>query len=272
MANFTPINPKKISGKSSPKKKLNLLLWGNLIMVLLIAIIGIFYYNQTLQTTKQKAAGVKCSTIDNQKDCNASCSPPKADGLAYKCKWLSDKGCTESSKLCGSDLPPVTTDCNFPADLPEACKIGDCCVPADTTTGNPACIGKGPRMTTCAKGYVCVWGRGCFPPTQPPRSNPTNTPTPTRPNSTNTPTPTKPNLTNTPTPTIPGPTNTPTPTLPGPTNTPSPTEIIIVQNTNTPAQNPPTSTPIQQIAQTGDIRSSWVFAVPVGVILLGLLL
>ncbi|GAB4219585.1 MAG: hypothetical protein Fur009_6440 [Candidatus Microgenomates bacterium] len=274
MANFTPINPKKISNKSLPKKKFNLLLWGNLIMVVLIAVIGILYYNQTLQTTKQKAAGVKCSTIDNQKDCNAACSPPKANGLAYKCKWLSNQGCIESSNLCGSNLPPTSGDCNFPAGLPEVCKQGDCCVPADTTTGNPQCIGLGPRMTTCAKGYVCVWGRGCFPPTQPPRSNPTNTPTPTptTPRSTNTPTPTTPRSTNTPTPTTPGSTNTPTPTTPGSTDTPTPTEIIIVQATNTPIQNSPTSTPVQQIAQTGDIRSSWVFAVPIGVILLGLLL
>ncbi|MGB9883565.1 MAG: hypothetical protein ACPLRN_03580, partial [Microgenomates group bacterium] len=53
MSNFTPLNPKKITYK--PKKN-NFFLWANLILVVLIAIIGLFYYNQTLQTTKQKAA------------------------------------------------------------------------------------------------------------------------------------------------------------------------------------------------------------------------
>ncbi|MCX7955839.1 MAG: hypothetical protein N2593_01880 [Patescibacteria group bacterium] len=78
--------------------------------------------------------------------------------------------------------------------------------------------------------------------------------------------------TRTPTPTTPPnqPTNTPTPTNPN-APTPTPTEIIVVRATNTPGPSS-TSTPIQQILQTGNVKSSWIFAVPIAIILLGLLL
>ena len=50
MDNFTPLKVEK------KKRKINkFLIFGNLFLVVLVAAIGIFYYNQTLITTKQKA-------------------------------------------------------------------------------------------------------------------------------------------------------------------------------------------------------------------------
>jgi len=56
----------------------------------------------TNQPTKPGAAQRKCRDIDNQKECNASCSPPKSNGKSYACKWLSVQNkCIESGNECG---------------------------------------------------------------------------------------------------------------------------------------------------------------------------
>jgi hypothetical protein len=288
MANFTP-------SKNIDRKKINkFFLIANFLLIFLISIVVLIYYNQTLKPTKPGAAQKRCREIDNQRECNASCSPPKANNLAYKCKWLSAQNkCIESGKVCGSDITPISGgQCPFPPGLPPVCMTGTCCVPGETSTGNPACIGRGPRMTVCAPGYECHWGIGCFPKEN--TKNPTNTPIPTK---TPTPTPTRIVVSNTPTPTptiiisdtptpistdTPIPTNIPTtppnqPTnTPGPTATetpsPSPTEIILVANNNTPTSLPITDTPIQEIVQAGDRRSFLILSIPISLIILSLFL
>ncbi len=294
MGNFTPLKP--IEKK---KRKINkFLIFGNLFLVILVALIGIFYYNQTLQTTEQKAATKKCREYDKVSECNKACSPPKDNNLAFECKWIgSSNSCKESSTACGSgggsgDVCPNTA----PPDLPDGCDwAGDCCVPGNTSTGDTDCQGYGPRLTFCASGFICHPGDGCFPPQNP--SNPpgaTNTPTPTLPNATNTPTSTKTPtstptrtptptptdvITNTPTPTPTGtivPSNTPTVTptnTPGPSATPTPTdvpgaptatptEIILAQTTVT---SPP-SVPVTGMVQ------SFVYLIPALIMLVGLIL
>lgn len=352
MSNFTPLNPKKII--SSPKKNFNFLLWGNLILVVLIAIVGLIYYNSTLQTTKQKAAGIKCSTIDNRKDCESSCSPQKANGKSYACKWLSTQGeCQESGNECGgqggvneeivpgfcnsNQLAPTWVQCNsgngdpncifclksstktcIDVLLSRGCPIsaGGNLTPGSGTSCNnvkesvtiyyckgvnyvssgKGCQGNDPlpegvywdASTHSIKGKFCGTiqiddsagnfcskydSSGCN--DKLPISIPTNTPTKTPtlpPTSIPTSTPTS---VNTPTPTTPSgqPTNTPVLTVTyTPTQSPTPTEIIIAKITDTPIINSPTSTPAQQLIQSADKRSSWIFALPIGIILLGLML
>ncbi len=96
MDNFTPLKTKH------QKKSEKFFLIANIFLLLIVVFFTGYYMTQRLISTRQKAAGVKCSTIDNQKDCNAACSPPKANGKSYACKWLSEKNaCVESSKECG---------------------------------------------------------------------------------------------------------------------------------------------------------------------------
>jgi hypothetical protein len=278
MSNFTPLT-------NTNKKKINkFFLIANLFLILLISIIGFVYYNQTLQPTKPGAAQRKCSDIDNQTECNASCSPKKSDGKSYACKWLSAQKCIESGNECGSHFPgsgtcPSWTTASDKFDHCNNCKAYCDCQSKSTTPTNI-------DIYYCPNyDYIC---ENQNPKQCKKENNPTNTPIPTR-----TPTPTRIVVSNTPTPTptriisntpttTPIPTNTPTtppnqPTnTPGPTATntpiPSPTEIILVANTNTPIPSQPTNTPIQQMLQTGDARSSLVFTLPIGIILLGLLL
>ncbi len=321
MSNFTPINPKKIN-KSSSKKKFNFLLWGNLILVVLIAVVGLVYYNQTLQTTKQKAAEtptplptLACGTIQCQLGSTLCQQDSSGKNTGYLC------GCIDLSRGINC-LVKVWRCTNWnpdkcPTERKEGEEKGSCpdlkvegnCVKKkdgtsftamhyfcpDMTSGGNGCQLNGVLKQNvrsicfeydCGTEQIDIFNTTCFRSRVGSKpcsdssttSTPTPTPTPTPTNRpTNTPTPTPTNQpTNTPTPTLTTlPTN--TPTIP-PTNTPpnnpssTPTEIILVQTTNTPIQSSPTSTPPQQIAQTGDLRSSWVFAVPIGVILLGLLL
>jgi hypothetical protein len=288
MSNFTPLT-------DTNKKKINkFFLIANLFLILLISIVGFVYYNQTLQPTKPGAAQRSCRDINNQKECNASCSPTKSDGKSYACKWLSAQNkCTESGNECGSRFSgsgrcPSWTTASDKFDHCNNCKAYcDCVVYSSGIT---------PPIPTFVDIYYCPnYDHICENqnPTQCKKENnlintpiPTSTPTPTPTrivvSNTPTPTPTR-MISNTPTPTVtPIPTNTPTTPPNQPTNTPaptatntpipSPTEIILVANTNTPIPSQPTNTPIQQIVQTGDLRSSLVFTLPIGVILLGLLL
>ncbi len=75
MDNFTPL---KIKSKKNFKK---ILIFGNLILVVLIAVIGVVYYNRTLLTTQQKAvAPGACVCNDSKgKAVPGSCSGGSCD-------------------------------------------------------------------------------------------------------------------------------------------------------------------------------------------------
>ncbi|MBI5127179.1 hypothetical protein HZA76_01860 [Candidatus Roizmanbacteria bacterium] len=75
MNNFTPL---KIKNKKNFKK---ILIFGNLILVVLVAVIGIVYYNRTLQTTQQKAvAPGACVCNDSRGNAvGGSCSGGSCD-------------------------------------------------------------------------------------------------------------------------------------------------------------------------------------------------
>lgn len=252
MDNFTPLKAVK------KKRKFNkFLIFGNLFLVVLIAAIGFFYYNKTLQTTEQKAVGVSCKSITDKDECNAdySCSPPKGkDDKQYKCKWdIKDEKCEESGQVCGED---GGGGYGCPAgSYQSGCKdhqkdngvwVCDCYINGSTLgctepEGYAICPDSLPQ--NCVGSYICGTN-----PTEPPIHTPT--PTPTTPVATNTPTPTPPAATNTPTPTrtpTPTPTKTPTPTR-TPTPTPTPTGTIAPSNTPTvtPTTPPgqPTNTPV----------------------------
>lgn len=258
MENFTPIDLKKLEKKSG-----KFFLIANILLMFLVVGITGYYLKNKLITKKEKAVGISCKTITNRNDCNAACSPVKPDGKQYSCKWLSEEQkCIESSKECGRDgatgsCPPGTTESGVFDHCNNCLALCDCKVDGQNN-GTYFC----PQFNNLCPTYY---------PNQCNVNSQTPTPTPTK-IITNTPTPT---LTPTPTDT-PYPTSTVIPTLTSPpnqpTNTPTPTEIIVVRSTNTPIIDSPTNTPIQQIPQTGNIRSSWVFVVPIGIILLGLLL
>ncbi|OQY66752.1 hypothetical protein B6D29_02505, partial [Microgenomates bacterium UTCPR1] len=190
--------------KTKPKKKLNkVFLALNIFLMLVVVGITGYYLRERLLTKKEKAYSpyspfpiAKCSEL-SARDCGDYCSPVKSNGLNYYCKWTGQHGCIESSTPCGSDGRGSAVTCDSvtgptPNGFPDKCPWeGDCCVPAGTSTGAKDCQGVGPRWTYCEKGYVCVQGRGCFPPTSPP-GQPTLTPTKTRtPTPTKTPKPTK---------------------------------------------------------------------------------
>jgi hypothetical protein len=325
MSNFTPLT-------DTNKKKINkFFLIANLFLILLISIIGFVYYNQTLQPTKPGAAQRKCSDIDNQTECNASCSPTKSDGKSYACKWLSAQNkCIESGSECGR--PPGGSGRCPPGKKPESDTFDHC----NNCKAYCDCVDQVDIYYCPNYDYIC---ENQNPKQCKKENNPTNTPIPTR---TPTPTPTRIVVSNTPTPTptriisntpttTPIPTNTPTTPPNQPTNTPGPTATLVPvpcgtkdcdDRTNpcrsgyicvqahdgsnycaspdfadacranpsfqscctapgvpspTPteiivARSSPTATPIQQMLQTGDARSSLVFTLPIGIILLGLLL
>jgi hypothetical protein len=96
MANFTPL-------KNIDRKKINkFFLIANFLLIFLISIVVLIYYNQILKPTKPGAAQRRCRDIDNQRECNASCSPLKSNGKSYACKWLSAQNkCIESGNECG---------------------------------------------------------------------------------------------------------------------------------------------------------------------------
>lgn len=295
MANFTPLKFEK--GKIKKIKNINVfnnkkfLLVGNLFLVILIIVFGGFYYYKML-VTKQKAVGVSCKTITKQNECNNSCSPPKGPkNIQYRCKWVNGE-CKESSKSCDEKEKKDPYECPS-GTYKSGCKdhfdssinkwICDCYLnntpPGCNEYGYSICYFK--SKGRCDSTYICDKPKLQSLPTNTltPTSQLTNTPTPTiiitnLPTPTSNPTPTDISelnitLTSTPTPTTPPnqPTNTPIPT-----NTPTPTEIIVVQSTNTPVINSPTNTPIQQIAETGNVKSLLIFSIPIGIILLGLLL
>jgi len=306
MSNFTPLTD------TNKKKINKFFLIANLFLILLISIIGFVYYNQTLQPTKPGAIGEEiteglcsnnqksngwvqcgsgigdskctfclkpyqrtCNQILQERGCgnqinvgctkiNNKCFRCTSDkgGLAYhyKCDRVTDLsgGCQDNGRLLG----------NFGSGTHEFCFDGN---PNDCGSEQIDWVGK---IMSRIGPVPC--GGGSPNPTDTPIPTRTPTPTPTRIIVSNTPTPTPTIIiSNTPTPTAtPIPTNTPTTSPNQPTNTPipSPTEIILVVNTNTPMPSQPTNTPIQQIVKTGDVRSSWIYTLPIGIILLGLLL
>jgi hypothetical protein len=257
MENFTPIATAK-------KKNTNkLLIFGNLFLLILLVSIGGYFLRDKLFPTQQKANG----------------SPGECNGTFY------------TRHQCGSwrDVQESRGDCCSNGHFRDSgktvtCTKGDYCI---ATRAEKKCIDRSSSSygdhcfisvdINCSQNERCQEQPATSTPTLPsPTATPTSTRTPT-PTPTRTPTPTS-IPTSTPTGTIP-PSNTPTVTptnTPGPTATntpiPSPTEIILVVNTNTPTPSQPTNTPIQQIVQTGDVRSSLVFTLPIGIILLGFLL
>ncbi|MFA6532467.1 MAG: hypothetical protein WCT22_00540 [Patescibacteria group bacterium] len=281
MDNFTPLKPVE-----KKKKKLNkFLVFGNLFLVIVIAVAGIIFYNKQLQTTQQKAYEHKqCSDYGSPSECNGNCSPYKNNGQSFFCKWsFTQNECKESSDICESGGGGgVAGGC---VKVNEKCY--NCTPPESNDIWHYTCDKTRPEISQCndngkkigtgtagAVSQVCFHGgtedcgseqidlcanntaAGCFVsrfgPTACTGVNPTNTPTPTPtiPTTTNTPTPTRtptPTPTRTPTPT---PTRTPTPTVtPTGTLTPTPTGTLTPTPTNTPG---PSATPIPVICGTKD--------------------
>lgn len=230
MDNFTPLKPAE-----KKKKKFNkFLIFGNLFLIVLVAVIGIVYYNRTLVTTQRKA--------EERLNCNAD--HPKWECIQDGCCWQgADDGCAKPGEP-GYDpkcIPqPGAGQCQTCGEERPKCPNGQ---PPVCDTSKIECVGiaqcQFPRraarpLTSCGTSeqikFNCYTDCSC---------NPEPTATPTPPDVTNTPTPTD-VITNTPTPTA-TPTNTPTATPTStPTNTPTPTTPP-GQPTNTPG---PTSTPI----------------------------
>ncbi len=236
MDNFTPLKVEK------KKRKINkFLIFGNLFLVVLVAAIGIFYYNQTLITTKQKA-------LETDYRQEKKCKQP--DGSYKWCLVYSNcPGDTGGPILCSS----ATWDQSDCEDVQEGCRgEGDdnggvricnqtCLFDANCLSGL-SCVNVGETYKRC-RNPVCQNAADC---------TCAATPTPTPPDVTNTPTPTPTPtgvITNTPTPT-----RTPTPT-PTATPTSTPTGTIVPSNTPTvtPTNTPgPSATPIPVLCGTKD--------------------
>ncbi|MFA6390598.1 MAG: hypothetical protein WCX78_02555 [Patescibacteria group bacterium] len=273
MDNFTPLKP--IEKK---KKKFNkFLIFGNLFLVILVAAIGIFYYNQKLQTTQQKAyEHQQCSGYGSPSQCDSNCSPYKSNGQSFFCKWsFTQNECKESSDICeagggggggiigGSGCTKIDNKCyNCTVQAGDAnhytCSylpINNAGCPNDFQTGEVSkthlgfqnagtqqfCFDGGPDV--CGSEQI-DWQGGFISRVGPEAcggsaGGSTPTPTPTPPGATNTPTPTK-----TPTPTrTPTPTPTPTGTI-VPSNTPTVTPTGTLTPTPTGTLTPtPTNTP-----------------------------
>lgn len=239
MDNFTPLKVEK------KKRKINkFLIFGNLFLVVLVAAIGIFYYNNVLISQKQKALEsgerdeCKCikdgdptvyywclayTTCTDDNNAPKRCIPNK-DG--YRC----DPGytCNETAESCGGGGGgTVKKICN------QVCMQDISCIPGLVCYKSKGSILKYCRNPDCQEEEDCT----CPVTPTPPNVTDTPTPTPTTPVITNTPTPTR---TPTPTPTAtPVITNTPTPTQ-TPTPTATPTGTIVPSNTPTVT---PTNTP-----------------------------
>lgn len=302
MDNFTPLKVEK------KKRKINkFLIFGNLFLVVLVAAIGIFYYNQTLITTKQKAleSGVReecqCIYQDNTKDdywClkpngNASC--PGDSGAPKPCNTSGgycDAGytCFDVVESCGAGggdkqkcpngQPPVCDTTSAECSRPAGCQFPKQLVIPIEKCGQPDDL-----TFMCYQDCTCEVVSPTPTPTPPDVTNtPTPTPTPTdvitnTPTPTSTPTPTPTDvITNTPTPTPTGtivPSNTPTVTptnTPGPSATPTPTDVP-GEPTATPteiilAQTTVTSPPVPV---TGMVQS-FMYLIPALIIFVGLIL
>lgn len=222
MENFTPLKP--IEKK---KRKVNkFLIFGNLFLVILVAAIGIFYYNETLLTTQQKAYEHKsCSEYESPSECDNNCSPYKSNGQSFFCNWSYPQDeCKESSNICeaggggGGGEPtltptptqPIMSVCN------ETCSSSDPCFNEEPGPNELVCTDVDGGVSRC-RNKDCVTSPTCVCPTSTPTPTPTGTIMPTV-TPTSTPTPTA-----TPTGTV-TPSNTPTAT---PTNTPGPSATPI---------------------------------------------
>ncbi|MFA6532466.1 MAG: hypothetical protein WCT22_00535 [Patescibacteria group bacterium] len=245
MDNFTPLKVEK------KKRKFNkFLIFGNLFLVVLVALVGIFYYNkQRLISNIPKASSLcpQSACPDNEEACmvgkniggvpktHCTCCPAQ-----YSCTNEGDNGYCSTGGGGGGGCPCGST-------LSEECKQVDNC--QGGTQGDSCGVDAQGRIK-----YICK-NRKC-------NICPTKTPTP--PNVTDTPTPTPTGvITNTPTPTqtpIPTRTPTPTPTPTGtivPSNTPTviPTGTIVPSNTPTvtPTNTPgPSATPVPVLCGTKD--------------------
>jgi len=98
MDNFTPLR------KSANKKKLNkFLVIGNLFLVVLIAVIGFSYYNNTLLTSQQKA-GFDCSDWSDTRKCNAERKEYEESGQADADKEAKKKKEQEAKRLANEEI------------------------------------------------------------------------------------------------------------------------------------------------------------------------
>lgn len=290
MDNFTPLKAEK------KKRKINkFLIFGNLFLVILVAVIGVIYYNKILITTRQKALEsgqrdeLKCKQQDGSyKWCLISSSCPNDNGAPALCSEVgwdkSDcedvvescgasggggrkKTCPDGSpRICGE--PPVYecvpfASCKFPKKIVSGCNNGDWKVAVQCQT-NCYCDELTPTPTPPEITNT---------PTPTPTEVITNTPTPTQ-----TPTPTAtPTFTPTATPTgtiVPSNTPTVTPTeTPGPSATPTPTDVP-GEPTATPteiilAQTTVTSPPPVPVTGMGQ---SFMYLIPALIMLVGLIL
>lgn len=129
-----------------------------IIVIILGAIAGERLKPSQRQPQLESSAYNPCTSLS----CCTGCSQPNTRGESFELRWRSlTQSCSVSAILCGSNDASsggagVSCTSNSPG-------TGNCCVPADTLTGDPNLIGVGPRWTTCSQGYYCQDGFGCFP-------------------------------------------------------------------------------------------------------------
>jgi len=116
MDNFTPLKTEK--GKKANK----FLIFGNLFLVVIIAVVGVLYYNKTLITTKQKAE----ETLTPTPISIATTAPTHLE-----CRWCDDK-CVPwaDDKACIQNTPPKDKICVYnrggDSTRSPGCEIIDC--------------------------------------------------------------------------------------------------------------------------------------------------
>lgn len=228
MDNFTPLKPVE----KKKRKFSKFFIFGNLFLVVLVAVIGIFYYNRVLLPTKQKA-------VEQYYRDERHCKKDEVEEYPTD-HWCLVKSYCQDDNNGPGNCHTEELGCE---SVEEGCRAGgggggsgqvcnqNCLIDSNCISGL-SCVDVGDTFKRC-RNPVCKDEADC-----------TCAPTPTPPDVTNTPTPTD-VITNTPTPTS-TPTNTPTPTS---TLTPTPTPTGTIVPSNTPTATPtatpgPSATPI----------------------------
>lgn len=163
--NFTPLKNFK------PKKKINKwLLYGNLALVVLVAVIGAVYYNNVLITTQQKA-GFDCSDWSNPRKCREERKEYEESGKADADREAKKKKEREEKRMKEEEYVP-------PGGCPGgyiSCDVSDVggkkhrfCISNDGSEGgcSSGAVNRGITVQTGAGstkgegGWRCIEGKG----------------------------------------------------------------------------------------------------------------
>lgn len=100
ISNFTPLKNFK------PKKIKKWLIFGNIVLVILVAVIGAVYYNSTLISTQQKA-GFECSDWSNKRKCAEERKAYEESGQAEADKEAKKKKEREEKRMKEGEYVPA---------------------------------------------------------------------------------------------------------------------------------------------------------------------